>query len=59
MRKYSSTFWWLILFGLVSSWWSYTGYIENLATVSAIGIVIAFIFFYVALMLPDDEKYND
>ena len=59
MRKYSSIFWWLMLFGVVSLIFTITTFIEHLATPSAFGAVWTFIFFWVACMLPDNEKYKD
>lgn len=58
MKKYSNLFWWLIFFGTTAGWWSFTAYSEKLPTPCVIGSVITFIFFYVALMLPDEEKYK-
>jgi len=57
MRRYSRIFWTLNLFGIVSLVWTINAMILHIATLSAIGFVCTFIFFWVPQMLPDDEKY--
>ena len=58
MRKYSSIFWWLILFGIVSLIFTISSLVEHLAVPAAIGCVCTFIFFWVSLMLDDADKYK-
>ena len=58
MRKYSSIFWWLILFGIVSLIFTISAFIEHKGTASAIGAVCTFIFFWTSAMLDDADKYK-
>ena len=58
MRKYSSIFWWLILFGVVSVIFTISSIVEHLPVPTAIGSICTFIFFWVSLMLDDADKYK-
>ena len=58
LRKYSSIFWWLILFGVVSVIFTISSIVEHLPVPTAIGSICTFIFFWVSLMLDDADKYK-
>ena len=56
--RYSRLYWTLMLFRLVSLAWTINAWELQLPTICAFGCTFTFIFFWVAQMLPDEEKYK-